>query len=74
MSEEGNQFWRVGSRNCPPKVLLTAASKIRAKHLKAGHELLRHVSKMIEIHPQMEYRYAYRYTDKDQLFDASYEH
>jgi hypothetical protein len=54
-----------------PKALPTAASKIVAKHLKAGYELLRHVSKMIEIHSQMEYRYAYQYADKDQLFDAS---
>jgi hypothetical protein len=73
MSREATNFGAL-DRVIVPKVLLTATSKMRAKHLKAGHELLRHMSKMIEIHPQVKYRYAYQYTDKDQSFDASYEH
>lgn len=71
---QGGQFHRVGSLNSPPQALLTAVAKLQAKHLMKGDELLKHISTMIERHPKMQDLYAYRDTQNDQLFEASYEH
>jgi nucleoside phosphorylase len=70
----GGQFHRVGSLNGPPPALLTAVARLRAKHLTKGDELLKHISTMIERYPKMQDLYAYRDTQSDQLFEASYEH
>jgi nucleoside phosphorylase len=71
---QDRQFTLTGSLNGPPKVLLTAVSKLQAKHLKKNHELLKHVAKMVETYPKMETTYAYRDTQNDQLFEATYNH
>ena len=71
---QDGQFTRTGSLNSPPKILLTAVSRLRTKHLKKDHELLKHVSQMVETYRTMEATYAYRDTEHDQLFEASYDH
>src|SRR5436305_9009873 len=55
---QDGQFTRTGSLNSPPKILLTAVSRLRAKHIKKGHELLKHVSLRVETYPAMEATYA----------------
>jgi nucleoside phosphorylase len=71
---QGGRFQRAGSLNSPPPLLLTAVATLRAKHLKGDHELLRHVSIMIERYPEMQDRYAYQGTQSDLLFETSYDH
>jgi nucleoside phosphorylase len=71
---QDGQFTRTGSLNGPPKILLTTVSRLRAKQIKKGHELLKHVSQMVQAYPTMEATYAYRDTEHDQLFEASYDH
>jgi nucleoside phosphorylase len=68
------QFMRTGSLNDPPKVLLTAVSKLQARYLRKDHELLKHVAKMVETNPKMGATYTYRNTQNDQLFESSYDH
>lgn len=70
----GGHFHRVGTLNGPPPALLTAVAKLQAKHRTKDDELLKHISAMIERYPKMQDLYAYRDTQSDQLFEASYEH
>jgi nucleoside phosphorylase len=67
-------FRRVGLLNSPPTLLLNAVSKLRVKHLREDHALLKYVSEMIGKHPKMQDQYGYQGTQDDQLFKSSYAH
>jgi nucleoside phosphorylase len=70
-------FRRVGALNGASTFLLNALAGLEAKHIQKGqkgHELLKHVSEMIEKNPTMRDQYEYQGTQDDRLFKASYPH
>jgi nucleoside phosphorylase len=62
-------FERTGSLNAPPPILLSAVTKMRAKHLRRRSNLPKHLSKLSHI-PEFTRASA----GPDILFEATYDH
>ncbi|KAB8416437.1 hypothetical protein FH972_024956 [Carpinus fangiana] len=69
-----SEFKRVGSLNRPPDILLAAVSKLEARHLAKGSEMLKHLSKMMEHYPMLRERCLNPGPERDLLFKAAYNH
>ncbi|KAF7170323.1 hypothetical protein CNMCM5623_002767 [Aspergillus felis] len=68
-------FKRTGILNKPPKLLLTAASKLQAQHRTEGcSRMLSLIDEMTSKCPQMGARYGARDPGSDVLFEADYDH
>ena len=63
----GGQFIHTGSLNAPPRVLLTALTKLRAMRPRLAHYL-----SVMDTLEQPEF--AYQGIEHDQLFEAEYDH
>ncbi len=70
--QEG-RFVRTGLLNRPPDVLLSAVASIQAKHM-LGEETPKHLIEMIARHQKLRATCEYQGADKDQLFEACYDH
>lgn len=71
--QEG-RFVRTGSLNRPPDTLLTAVNNLEAKHMLEESELSNHLLKMISKYPKLRKAGVYPGVQRDQLFEASYNH
>lgn len=73
--EAGGRFRRTGTLNKPPPQLLHAVQSLRAKHLRRGNELDKHLVEMLSKYPNMKQgNFVHQGRDNDQLFEASYDH
>jgi nucleoside phosphorylase len=71
-TEKGGRFIHTGSLRSPPKVLLSALSKMQAMQSFQGNQLTQYLS---EIKPSMQQRgFQYQGAESDQLFEAEYDH
>jgi nucleoside phosphorylase len=68
------QFTRTGSLNKPPQVLLTAMSSLEADHMLSENKISKFLSEMLMKHPNMQPEFSYQGAERDQLFDADYQH
>jgi nucleoside phosphorylase len=71
--QEG-RFFRTGSLNRPPDVLLTALAALQAKHLMEGQEFSNYLSQMVTRYPNMEALFAHPGMQHDWLYKAEYDH
>ena len=57
-AEEGGEFKRTGSLNCPPKVLLTALTKLKTGHEMNGPNIPRYLDDLKVKWPKLEQKYT----------------
>lgn len=65
-------FERTGTLNKPPRVLLTALSKLQANHFLEGNQMPRRLSEMVTKYPLISTTFMPQ--DQDRLFHAEYHH
>ena len=68
------EFVPTGSLNKPPNLLLQAVAMIRGQHMRKGHNLLDHLSKMLEKYPKLSNTFKHQGSSKDRLFKADVIH
>lgn len=73
VNQEG-KFKRTGSLSPPPRILLTALSRLKADHESNDSEIPQFLSKMYEEYPKMRREYTFPGRSHDQLYQATYEH
>jgi hypothetical protein len=71
---EGGNFIETGSLNKPPAVLMSAVSKLRARHESEGSTISRYISEMLASKPRMMHKFQYQGSEQDHLFKADYDH
>jgi nucleoside phosphorylase len=71
--QEG-KFIRTGSLNRPPDVLLTALTKLEAKHMMESHEVAKYLSEMMEKYSRMATQLTCPGIQYDSLYKAEYDH
>ncbi|TQV91543.1 Pfs, NACHT and Ankyrin domain-containing protein [Cordyceps javanica] len=72
LAKDGH-FMRTGSLRSPPHELLTAITKLRAKHDLGPSQIPSILSDMLERHPNMT-QYIHRPSLRDWLFNSKYNH
>lgn len=73
MGKDG-RFQRIGSLEKPPPVLLHALQELRTYDITDGVNLEESLSLMVQNKPRMGQTYRYQGADRDQLFEATYDH
>jgi len=68
---EGGRFQRTGVLNKPPTILLSALSKLQARHILGGNRIQAILSEMVQKYPGV---VDYPGPDQDLLFDSEYDH
>lgn len=68
------EFQRTSSLDKPPPVLLHALQELKTFDLTDGVDIEEALSHMVERKPRMGKTYRYQGADRDQLFEASYDH
>ncbi|KAK6507942.1 hypothetical protein TWF481_006362 [Arthrobotrys musiformis] len=63
-----------GSLNKPPKVLLTAMSKLEAGHRCRGNAISDHINRMVHKYPNMRQHFRHQGIENDRLYAAGYTH
>jgi nucleoside phosphorylase len=71
---KGGKFQRTGSLDKPPAVLLHALQALKTFDLTDGVDIERSLSLMVRNKPRMGEFCRYQGTDRDQLFEATYDH
>ena len=71
---KGEEFQRTGSLDKPPPVLLHALQELRTFDLTDGVDIEGSLSFMLQNKPRMGQAYRYQGADRDQLFEATYDH
>ncbi|PWY91538.1 hypothetical protein BO94DRAFT_622965 [Aspergillus sclerotioniger CBS 115572] len=72
-SSSGGGFRRTGMLNHPPRILLTAFSKLRATHLLRGSQFMDFLADLHHKNPQLAVDFA-RSALQDHLYRADYDH
>lgn len=67
-SVQGGKFIRTSTLNNPPNIVLNAVSQLQGTHVRKGHKLLDHLSKMASSNPNMPHTFEHQGFDKDRLF------
>ncbi|KAH8648332.1 hypothetical protein BGZ60DRAFT_499727, partial [Tricladium varicosporioides] len=70
----GGKFQRTGSLDKPPQVLLHALQELKTFNLINGVDIKGSLAFMAQNNPRMGQTYRYQGADRDQLFEASYDH
>ncbi|KAL2809848.1 nucleoside phosphorylase domain-containing protein [Aspergillus granulosus] len=70
----GGGFERLGALNRPPDVTLTAVAQLRAAYLAGNGHISRIISDILCKTPYLRRTHSRPGPEKDQLFDATYEH
>jgi nucleoside phosphorylase len=69
------QFFRTGSLNKPPNLLLQAVAMLKGQHMRKGHNLTYHLSKMLENNPKLKAKtYIHQGFSNDRLFNVDIHH
>ncbi|EER41030.1 pfs domain-containing protein [Histoplasma capsulatum H143] len=69
------RFERTGALSKPPKLLLSSAEKLHARHIREGNSLMKHVSTLLSKFPKMKKGpLGDPGSVKDMLFEARYPH
>jgi nucleoside phosphorylase len=73
MDKEG-VFRRTGTLDKPPRPLLNAVQSLKSRHRLRGNEVTRHIQEAFAKFPLIEEEYRHQGQDKDNLYEASYNH
>lgn len=68
------RFQRTGSLDKPPPVLLHALQALKTFDLTDGVDIEGSLLSMVQNKPRMSQTYRYQGADRDQLFEATYDH
>ena len=68
------KFIQTSSLNKPPAIIMTALSKLRAKHRIKRNAIITTIKAALESHEDMRADFERPGPDKDTLFNAAYEH
>jgi nucleoside phosphorylase len=72
--EKDGNLRRTGSLDKPPPVLLHALQELKTFDITDGIKLEESLSLMVQNKPRMGQTYRYQGADRDQLFEATYDH
>lgn len=70
----GGTFQRTGSLNSPPNSLLTALTRLQARHQIEHSKVSAFLHEASQIYPRFNEEFAFPGRSHDQLFQATYEH
>jgi nucleoside phosphorylase len=74
-SLHGGYFFRTGSLNKPPNLLLQAVSMLQGQHMRKGNNLSYHLSEMLKNNPKLKAKtYTHQGLNNDRLFKADILH
>jgi nucleoside phosphorylase len=71
---EGGRFERTGSLDTPPRLLLTAMSRLETDNEMYGSKIPRYLEELVQRHPRLKAKYSRSESLKDVLFRADYPH
>jgi nucleoside phosphorylase len=71
---EGGRFERTGSLDTPPRLLLTALSRLETDNEMYGSKIPRYLEELVQRHPRLKAKYSRSESLKDVLFKADYPH
>lgn len=73
-SVENGQFFRTGSLNRPPDVILSAISRLQSRHFRSEPLLNDYLETMLQRHPKMKDRFSHPGVATDLLFNPNHDH
>ena len=68
------KFIRTGTLNAPPRVLLAAVTRLKAKHLGEDSQIPKLLSDMLAKKPKMRSTFTYQGAQCDRLYSANCDH